>query len=281
MPGHTETMMTNERRLWLSVITPVRDALPELRRTWESLQAQDLSNVEWIIVDSSTDRDEIPGFIATLAGFTPHYRWESPAGVFAAMNHGLALAQGDYVYFLNAGDTLKDSRVLDGVHRVLAEHGSAQWAYGDVELLDDRGRPMVAPAFNYDEERRRLFARGAFPCHQATFVQRTVLEHLGGFSTNYVVAGDYEMVLKLDQVSRPRYIPRVIARFEPGGLSSTAWRQGLREFHNARRRVFTPKGGASLRELLDTMAFGGKTVMYRALWAPGRPFHRLARSISG
>ena len=274
-------MMTNGRRLWLSVITPVRDALPALRRTWESLQAQDLSNVEWIIVDSSTDRHEIPGFIATLPDITPHYRWESPAGVFAAMNHGLALAQGDYVYFLNAGDTLKDSQVLVDVRRVLVDHGSDPWAYGDVELLDDRGRAMLAPPFTYDEERRRLFARGAFPCHQATFVRRTVLEHLGGFSTNYVVAGDYEMVLKLDQVARPRYIPRVIARFEPGGLSSTAWRQGLREFHAARRRVFTPKGGAALRELLDTMTFGGKTMMYRALWAPGRPFHHLARSMSG
>lgn len=277
--GHTESMMMNHRQPWLSVITPVRDALPEIRRTCESLQAQDLSGVEWIIIDSSTDRDEVPEFTTTLTGITPCYRWENPAGVFIAMNQGLQFAQGGYVYFLNAGDTLKDARVVGDMQRALVEHGLPLWVYGDVELLDDQGRPMLAPSWNYEVERRRLFARGFFPCHQATFVRRTALQHLGGFNTRYVVAGDYEVVLKLDQVAPPTYLPRVIARFEPGGLSSTAWRQGMREFHAARRRVFKPKGTVALREFLDTVLFGGKTAMYRTLWAPGKPFHGLVRGV--
>ena len=52
---------------WLSIITPVKDALTALARTCESLASQDRAGIEWLIVDSSTDAEEVPLFIRQRA----------------------------------------------------------------------------------------------------------------------------------------------------------------------------------------------------------------------
>ncbi len=270
---------TSQESSWLSVITPIKDGPSDLARTWESLQTQDLTGVEWVIIDSSQDADHVRGFLDGVAGVPVTYLWQEPCGIFTAMNRGITEATGQYVYFLNAGDTLVDADSLALLRTELAAHNYPAWAYADVEMTDDQGRAHVPADWDHSAERSRSFARGHFPCHQGTVVRSTVIRSLGGFDTSYAIGGDYDLFLRLDRLYPPVQLPFTLARFAPGGASSQGWFQGLREFHRARRLQLRPTGWRAVTERIDTVWLGSKTVLYRSLWAPGKPLHGVVRGI--
>lgn len=271
--------VTSQRTLWLSIITVVKDRLPDLFRTWGSLRTQDLAGIEWVIIDSSQDADEVRDFLGDVFDVPVTYRWQEPRGIFTAMNRGITEAVGQYVYFLNAGDTLADGDCLNWLRTELAAHNYPAWAYADVEMVDDQGRAHVPARWDHETERSRSFARGHFPSHQGMLVRSTVIRSLGGFDTLYAVAGDYDLFLRLDRLYPPVQLPFTLARFAPGGASSQAWLLGLREFHQARRRQLRPTGWQAVNERIDTVRLGSKTVLYRSLWAPGKPLYGVVRRI--
>lgn len=270
---------TSQHSSWLSIVTPIKDGLLDLAQTWESLQVQDLTGVEWVIIDSSRDAGQVRGFLDGVVGVPVTYRWQEPRGIFTAMNRGITEAAGQYVYFLNAGDTLVDADSLALLRTELATHSYPAWAYADVEMVDDRGQVHVPAGWVHEVERSRSFARGNFPCHQGTVVRSTVIRSLGGFDTSYAIGGDYDLFLRLDRLYTPVQLPFTLARFAPGGASSQRWFTGIREFHRARRLSLRPSGWLAVRERVDTLWFGGKTLLYRSLWAPGKPLHKAVRRI--
>jgi len=219
----------------------------------ESLVASsgfDRADVEWIIIDSSADPESVRALVSQSA-LEPTLIWEPPSGIYEAMNTGLNAATGQYVYFLNAGDRLRDTSVLASVVQVLKET-TPEWLYGQVAFLDGQGREVIPPAFDFQQEKRALFARGRFPPHQGTVARRTLLQSMGGFDTNYRVAADYVAALQLSLIAEPFEMTNVIAEFTEGGMSTRNWKQSLREFHQARVQVFNPHGMKKVAESLRT-----------------------------
>lgn len=245
---------------WLSVVTVVKDDPAGFARTRDSLAAQDVSGVEWVVVDGSTDADAIPATLVALA--TPvTYRHEPPMGIYSAMNSALELATGDYVYFLNAGDTLVSPTVLARVRESLGTE--AAWGFGAVEVEEVGGRVVTTPGWDYRAEQRLGFSRGVFPPHQGTFARTSVLKSIGGFDTRYRVAADYAAFLTLSKTADPVELPFVIARFREGGTSTTRWQASFREFHRARREILRPTGIMALRERWETARHYGLVYAHR------------------
>ena len=94
------------------MITVVKDDPEGFARTLDSLVRQDLSGVEFVVVDSSRDRSAVPDLVADVPCL---YLWTEPRGIYAAMNAALARASGEMAYFANAGDTFADDDVLSRV----------------------------------------------------------------------------------------------------------------------------------------------------------------------
>jgi hypothetical protein len=74
--------------------------------------------------------------------------------------------------------------------------------------------------------------------HGATFHRRTLFDQHGPFDERYRIAGDYELLLRELTRRHPLFIPRVVVRIAPGGISSSAVHDGRRvwEKHRARRQ---------------------------------------------
>ncbi|MBI1352139.1 MAG: glycosyltransferase [Actinomycetales bacterium] len=236
---------------WLSVATVVRDDPDGIARTLASLQEQDLDGVQWVVVDSSADRAQIPEGVDGLKdSLTLDYVHEEPRGIYAAMNTALSASAGDYVYYLNAGDTLFDARVLHRVRTALAD--SPGWAFGPVAIEERNGSTVITPPWDYGAERAVAFSRGHFPPHQGTFVATRLLRAIGGFDTTYRVAADYAAFLRLSLEADPTVLPFVVATFREGGTSTEQWQESFRDFHRARREILQPQGAAALRERWET-----------------------------
>lgn len=248
-------------RPWLSIVTVVMDDDEGFDSTLQSIDSQDLSGTELIVIDSSVNASRITSALADRSQPTT-YVWMPPQGIYAAMNHGVEHAQGDFVYFANAGDEFFTSQVLAEVKPYLDE---IEWACGRIEVVHTGGERVISPSWDFAREKRRRFSGGYFPPHQGTFVRRECMHEHGGFDTSYTIAADYALALKLSMKTDPRMLPMVVASFVEGGSSTVKWSQAVREFHRARMEVFQPRGASHISEIFATarqwiLSFGQRVV---------------------
>ena len=236
---------------WLTIITVVKDAPEDFLHTIDSISHQDFTGVEYLVIDSSLNRTAIPDVISKYPVISAKYLWTEPAGIYPAMNAGLAQATGDYVYFANAGDMFFSSDVLVKV-RAAVTSAAPRWLFGDAEILELSGAKVITPRWDYLGEKSVSFSRGHFPCHQATFVHRETLLRQGGFDNTYSIVADYAAFLKLTLIADPIYLDFVIATFTEGGISTTKWRESFSQFHRARKEILKPHGAAALREHFES-----------------------------
>jgi putative colanic acid biosynthesis glycosyltransferase len=246
--------------IWLTVITVVKNDALGFARTLDSLERQDLSGVEFIVIDGSEDIEAIPELVRT-SGVKANYYWVEPAGIYAAMNKGISEARGHYCYFANAGDTLFVDDVLTRTRTLT--HTGPTWLFGPVEIVSVTGTSVITPHWNYQAEKSTCFSRGHFPCHQGTFVRTDTLRELGGFASDFDIVSDYAMFLRLSQIADPVELGFVVASFVEGGVSTVRWRQSLSEFHRARIQILRPRGGVRLLEAWNTASGYFRMLVYR------------------
>ncbi len=262
----------------LTVITVVKDDASGLDSTLASLDVQEPADINVVVIDGSSDPHAVPQVIARHSVTPVDYSWSAPSGVYGAMNEGLRKADGEYIYFLNAGDVVAGVDVLQRVTSQLAAD-SPVWAYGRVTFLGTDAEAMPEPDWDYDTEFRHWFARGRFPAHQGVVTSRAELLGQGGFDTTYKVAADYASILRCSRVAPPLDLGLTLAKFTVGGLSTQQWRVAQQEFHRARRAAFELDGLDAAREQAYTARSLVAASAYRALWAPGRPAHDLVRRL--
>jgi len=236
---------------WLTVITVVKDDLQGFQLTVNSLVQQQLEGVEFLVIDSSKERSLVSDLVQSIK--VPDHRvlWVKPEGIYAAMNDGIKNANGEYVYFANAGDSFASPTTLFDIRRVISTM-DPDWVVGRTQIVEQSGKVVVSPLWDYAAEKSHFSARGHFAPHQGTFVRTSTARALGGFDTSYSIAADYALFLKLTALSNPVMVDQVIGRFVEGGASSVHWRQSFREFHRARSETLHLSFLNSIRERLET-----------------------------
>ena len=260
---------TNDRPLerpWLTVVTVVKDDDTGLARTAASIVGQQ-RGFEYVVVDSSSDRNAVDRVLAALPELTATVHWVEPTGIYAAMNEGLRLSRGRYVYFANAGDTLADDMLAQV--RAVVDDAAPTWMHGAVEIVGADGSRSITPAWDFTAEQAHAFSRGHFPCHQGMFVQAEVLRAQGGFDTSYLIAADYASFLQLARTDAPVVLDGIVATFTEGGTSTQRWHRAAKEFHHARRTILQPTGALARREQWNTWRGLAMAATYRSVWPIG------------
>lgn len=195
----------------ISVVIPTFNCEAKIETSVNSVLAQADELRECIVVDgASTDST-----LARVAKFGERVRCisEPDAGVYEAMNKGVRLARGSYIYFLGAGDIVRPGAFAK--LSAFLPDDELNFVYGDVLMMDGntthRGR--------FDSERLRL----QNICHQAIFYHRSIFDSLGGFDTRYKLLADYAYNMRCfgDSRIKTTYVDQVIAEYEGGGISVT------------------------------------------------------------
>lgn len=249
---------------WLTVITVVRDDEQGFAQTAASVGRQSLAGVEWVVVDGSANRYSVPSIINSITTAIPQYVWQQPQGIYAAMNRGIEFANGEYLFFANAGDTFATHNVIAQLHEIIMS-AQPEWLVGLVEIEESSRRVVVSSAWDFDKEREHYFSRGLFAPHQGTVARTSLIKECGGFDTKFDIAADYLLFLRLSVTTQPLMTELVIGRFVEGGVSTKHWRKSFAEFHRARREVFKLRGIESVREYRDTATHFSKVASVRTL----------------
>jgi GT2 family glycosyltransferase len=203
--------------LKFSIITCTWNSAAYLDQSIASVLMQDHPDIEYIFVDGgSTD-----GTLEKIHALQRPYRLieNVRGGISRAMNEGIKAATGDVVAHLHSDDYYLNPQVLSTVARHLEASGR-QWLFGRIKR-DVNGKleaeKFVSPRYSS----ARLLANNFIP-HPATFVRRELLERTGGFDTRLKYAMDYDLWLKLAELSEPVQLDEPLAAFrEHDGSLST------------------------------------------------------------
>lgn len=229
--------------LKFTIITCTWNAARDLPPTLRSVLRQSYPEVEHLIVDgASTD--------ATVS-LARRYKEESDqaggghdvtviserdGGLYDAMNKGIGHATGDYVLFLNAGDTFPAPDTLARV-AACAEDGGTELPgvlYGDTDIVDRQGRFLRHRRLRPPRRLSwRSFCRGMLVCHQA-FYARTDLAREQPYDLHYRFSADFDWCIRVMRAARDQRLAlrnthMVVACFLEGGMTTRNHRASLRE----------------------------------------------------
>jgi len=177
----------------VSVITPVLNSASTLELTLVSVAAQTYPNIEHVVIDGgSTD-----GTIDVLRRFRSAVplRWvtEEDTGMYAAINKGLGLAQGEVLSYLNGDDLYLPWSVRLAVS-ALASGGDL--AFGDVLVLSKEGGLSRSVGIQfYPRFRPQTYAYRSMG-QPSVFWRRKVSDTVGGFDERMRYGGDFEYWLR-------------------------------------------------------------------------------------
>lgn len=257
-------MNNNEgSKFLLTVVTVVKDDPDGFQVTLDSLSGKSLDSIEFLVVDSSCDKREIPHLLAH-SGISGALIRQEPQGIYQAMNLALDSATGEYIYFLNAGDAIHMAAAFNDLIATLRTN-NPDWLYSQVAFVDSQKRVITPPAFNYDKELKARFSRGRFPPHQGTVVKTALAQQFDGFDTRFTLVADYHLMLKMAQRVKPVELPVVLSTFITDGISNRKWRESLREFHLARVDVYNLGSLASYKDSLRMRILLVKMYVFKGL----------------
>lgn len=208
----------------ISIITVCYNAATVLTYTIDSVLQQRYSHIEYIIIDGAS-KDESVALIKGYGSAITHWVSEPDKGIYDAMNKGLKLATGEYVIFMNAGDTFYDEQTLN---HVFSTAENADIYYGQTRLIDmnrkDAGeRWLLAP----DELNWKSFKQGMLVSHQAIFVRRSIAPL---YDLQYRLSADVDWVIKcLKQAKSIKNTQSYICKYLVGGASKQSEMEALKE----------------------------------------------------
>jgi glycosyltransferase involved in cell wall biosynthesis len=223
----------------ISIITVTFNAGKFLEKTILNILNQSDSHFEYLIIDGKST-DETVKIIQKYdnlikSGKYPHcradqFRWisEPDEGLYDAMNKGLALATGDFVWFVNAGDKIYDNNTLSQVMNTIEQHPQADVFYGQTIIIDEADnilgeRHKIAPK----HLKKNDFLNGSVICHQSLIVRKSLAP---AYDLQYRISSDYDWTVKVVAQSKENvYISEYLSRFMVAGISLQQMKLSLRE----------------------------------------------------
>ena len=198
----------------LSIITINYNDKTGLEKTIKSVIAQSENNFEYIVIDGGST-DGSTDIIEKYKHKITYSISEKDKGIFNAQNKGAQKAKGEYLLFLNSGDTLENTEVIKTFYPQLKDF---DLVYGD--LLVDNGKNKERA--NMPDKLDVYYFMISSLAHPVTFISSKLYKELKGYNEELKITGDYEFFLRAVLVNNATYhhIPQTVSVFNTEGISS-------------------------------------------------------------
>lgn len=210
-----------------SIITVTWNAEKTLGVTLASVKEQTCRLFEYIVMDGvSTDRTLK---LALNAGIPEARIYSSrDKGIYDAMNNAMEQAKGDYLIFLNAGDTFHSADTLEQIANVIMDNDYPGIVYGQTDLVDNERRYLGPRHLTAPEQLTfGSFAQGMLVCHQAFVVLRKLAQP---YNLRYRFSADYDWCIRcLQKSKRNVMVPGVLIDYLSEGTTTANRRASLKE----------------------------------------------------
>lgn len=199
----------------ISIITINKNNELGLLKTIQSVIIQIFSDYEYIIIDGASI-DKSVELIKKYESNINFWISEPDKGIYNAMNKGIDLASGDYIYFLNSGDVFAESTSLN---EIFTRNFTEDFIFCNIiEKFGKKEYKRRIPSiitFNY------LYRYGI--CHQATFTKKTLFKKMGKYDETKL-SSDWKFLILGICKFNCNYVVLdiVLSIYDTSGISSTS-----------------------------------------------------------
>lgn len=172
----------------ITIVTVTYNAEAYLEKTIINILEQDYSNIEYIIIDGAST-DSTIDIIKKYEKKINYWISEPDNGIYDAMNKAIDIATGEWINFMNAGDTFVNSSSISKVSLFLKK--DFQIIAGDFFYINNETRNSEYRKANGTTN---IF-NAEFCCHQSMFTNINLMRRFP-FCLEYSVGADYDFMLK-------------------------------------------------------------------------------------
>lgn len=215
-----------------SIVTVCFNAEDSIEDTIKSVINQTYNNFEYIIVDGYS-KDNTVKIINKYKDSIDIIISEPDNGIYDAMNKGIGLSSGQFVNFLNSGDTYFSSNTLQIVKNHIEINTSI--VSGDFNLISENKKPILIETkkINWRDFRKDFYA-----CHQSIFVNLSIVN---SYDIDYKIKADYKWVLDaLSKTSECNIVKinKPLVNYNSDGFSSKNFFRNLNELMKLHKNYF-------------------------------------------
>lgn len=202
-----------------SIVTVVYNGASLIEATIQSIANQNCFDYEYIVIDGASS-DNTVEILKTNNHLINYWQSEPDKGLYDAMNKSLGLINGKFVLFINAGDLLNDSNVLEHLKLVSTD---ADILYGETNLIDSKNKLLGTRS---ELTTRKLpqqltwksLIKGMVVSHQSILVSKAIAPY---FDTQYKCSADIDWVIKaLKNANKITNTQITISKYLIGGFSA-------------------------------------------------------------
>ena len=193
----------------ITVVIPTYNRAQFISETIESVLDQTYPNIEIIVIDDgSTDNTE-----EVVARYVPRVKYvkQKNAERGASRNHGLRLADGEFIVFLDSDDLLSPDKIKEDL-AIFKRTPSVGLVYTDVLIVDTAGNPIKPiKRRGYAGKVTEKLLGNNFISIGAHLIRTQLVRDIGGFREERELSGseDWEMWVRLSTVTDFAYLPGV------------------------------------------------------------------------
>lgn len=214
----------------ISIIIPVLNNFGGLQKSIESIKKQLFTNYEvWVIDGESGERTL--SYLSALK-FPFQFISEKDNGIYDAMNKGIQLAKGEWLYFLGSGDVLYDENVLNNVFSSKTYHiykiisGKVLYEGENSPFIYNKNKREKEPSWSI-----MMWIRNGLH-HQGTFYNKEIFKNRY-YDKDYKILSDYWLNLVLYKKGfLCKILPFRVAICDSNGVSKQGkWKDYKEEIH--------------------------------------------------
>lgn len=203
-----------------SVVTVSFNCVGLIAKTIESILRQDYASLEYIVIDGGST-DGTAEIIRKYQDRLAYWCSEPDGGIYQGMNKGIQHVQGDWIIFMNAGDTFADDHVLSQVASY-ADKERYDILYGDIFTTRDEELRLKRASAPCNKQRMYF-------CHQAAFAKTSILRKMP-FDTRFRMSADFHFFKRCYLMGyRFRHLPVTVAIYDSHGVSHMRRVEGLQD----------------------------------------------------
>ena len=232
----------------ITIITVCYNAISTIEDPIKSVLSQTYENLEYIIIDGGS----IDGTIDIIKKYEKqisYWQSEPDKGVYDAMNKGIKLSTGEWINFMNAGDSFYNTEVLQSLNLYFSD-SQTDIIYGDTCIeINNKNKYRVIPENISNIEHHLPF------CHQSCFVKSSIIKN-NLFLLQYKYVADYAMFYKFYQLGcKFKYINHIISNYQinEGLTASNMYKCYLETFTVNKRKPAINKWRVKMNSILITI----------------------------
>lgn len=206
----------------ITIVTVVYNDVYHIENTMLSVINQTYPNIQYIIIDGGST-DGTVDVIKKYEDKISYWVSEPDKGIYDAMNKGLEKVTGEWVNFMNSGDSFFCNKTLNQLFEQEIPLTTGV-VFGDT--YTKKGLLKMIP-FIKNKSRKKIKDMGI--CHQSIFV-KTKMAKMLKFRMIYKVAADYDMIKRCyDSGCGFYYVPVPVSVYDMNGFSRHHALQQLKE----------------------------------------------------